>query len=161
MLNTDIVPYTVFVIKPLSVGRGDGPEILEELLEKGNLVLHKIRPWDVCNNTWHALWDISQDTESEFEWVDRFTRTTFRKCWVLLLTHKDKITDPTDFLNEYCGPVDKIMKWKKHHLRYKYSSFAIQGLLMSKYDDVVYISPKGKQKLIADLLFTKFDEKDI
>jgi hypothetical protein len=148
------------VIKPLSIGRGDGPKILEELLEKGNLILHKIRSWNVCNNTWYALWNISKETESEFEWVDRFSNASFRNCWVLLLTHKDQITNPVDFLNDYSGPVDKILQWKKHHLRYKYSAFAVQGLLTSKYDDVVYISPRGKQNLVANLLFSKFNEKD-
>jgi len=161
MQNTNPPVYTVVVIKPLSIGRGDGPKILEELLEKGNLVLHKIRSWDVCLNTWSAIWDISQGTESEFEWVTKLTTASFRQCWVLLLTHKDQVTDPADFLNDYCGPSNNNLKWKKHHLRYKYSAFAIQGLLMSKYDDVVYISPRGKQNLVATLLFSKFNEKDI
>jgi len=161
MPNTETPLYTVVVIKPLSIGRGDGPKILEELLEKGNLVLHKIRSWNICLNTWEAIWNISKDTESEFEWVERLANSSFRNCWVLLLTHKDRVIDPVDFLNECCGPVDDILKWKKCHLRYKYSAFSIQGLLMSKYDDVVYISPKGKQNLVANLLFSKFDEKDI
>lgn len=161
MLNTNIPLYTVVVIKPLSIGRGDGPKILEELLEKGNLILHKIRSWNICLNTWSAIWDISQGTESEFEWTDRLVNSSFRNCWVLLLTHKDSTTDPVDFLNEFCGPAGDILKWKKNHLRYKYSAFAIQGLLVSKYDDVVFIAPKGKQNLVANLLFKKFNEKDI
>lgn len=161
-MNTDISPYAVLVIKPLSVRRGDGPRILRDLLDDCNLVLVKIREWNICPTTWDAIWNISKDTESEFTWTDKFINdSTCNSCWILVLKSKDITKDVLDVLNSYCGSSEDLLTWKSDHLRYKYSPYSSQGLTLRKYDNVVYINPKGKQKLIADLLFPRFDEKDI
>lgn len=158
---SQLVPYTVIVIKPLSIGRGDGPHILEDLLTQLPLSLRKFRTWNMCSTTWNVLKDISMGTPAEFSWSQTVSGGFYsNEVWVGLFTHKDRSTDPTELLRDIWGP-EEMRLWKTSDLRYKYSAFKTQGLTTHPADTVVYISPAEKSNLIANLLFNKFDEEDL
>lgn len=136
------------IIKPMSVGRGDGPAILTELLDKCNLALYKFRSWIICDNTWSAvLNDIHHRTVKSEEG---------KHSWVCLFKSRDPSLDPTEQLNALCGP-EEMKQWQSDHLRYRYSAYKQLGPLTSPSDTVVHIAPADRVILEACLLFTSFD----
>ena len=146
--------YAVVMIKPLSVGRGQGPHILENILVNTNVVLRKFRPWRICNNTWLALEAISQNTESAFSMKSELEAGTGRNAWVCLFKAVNESVDPRTELNELFGPNDP-KKWLRHHLRHRFSAISHTA------DNVVYMAPVGKEELVAQLLFENFSESDV
>ena len=149
--------YCVLVIKPMTIGRAEGPLVLKDLLSTGDFRIVRKTPFNMCRNTWIALEDISRGTESEFgfESFIKNTSTRDRVSWVMIVKHRDGVTDPTDLLNKLLGPVDPS-KWKYSHLRYKYARVGNCSL-----DDVAFVSPKSKANLTAMILIKDFKEEEI
>lgn len=150
--------YSVCLIKPSTIGRGDGPDVLSDMLDKGDLSLLKFKAWNVCSTTWSSLEEISKDTESALVYKDEI-RASGRasEAWACLVsTRRDE--HPTIVLNRIFGP-NSFDQWRKNHLRYKYSAFSRLGKITHPSDTVVYIAPEGKEPLIASLLFVNFEEE--
>jgi hypothetical protein len=154
---TSEASYCVLVIKPMTIGRDEGPLVLKDLLSTGDFQIVRMMPSNVCRNTWLALEDISRGTESEFSFGSFITNTTARDrvSWVMIIKHRDGITDPTDLLNKHLGPTDPS-KWTYSHLRLKYARLGNRSL-----DDVTFVSPKGKANLTAMILIKDFKEEEL
>jgi hypothetical protein len=147
------VPYSLLVIKPLTVSRGDAPKILSELLDKHPLVLRKFRSWSICDTTLRALSMSSKDTGWNYE-VEKTFAAQHLESWICLITHADRHSDPQDILMEVCGSPNPA-EWQYRHLRHRYSA------LFSKLDPVVHLSPIERQNIEASLLFINFNEKHV
>ncbi len=133
---------TLVVIHPLSTRRGDAPLILEELMEKCQLNLIRFRAWSICNMTWHALLPES----------DAHINFSMYPSWVCLFVDKEGLVDPTERINDYCGPVDMTL-WRSAHLRYKYGSYKKLGRHSPPEDRVVFVSSPERIDLEKGLLF--------
>lgn len=144
------------MIKPMSVGRGDAPKILEELLDKLPITLRLFRSWSVCNMTLTALCEVS-DLKYDDE---KIHLGRGKDSWVGIFTHIDRISDPTSFITEYCGPLDPT-NWQSHHLRKRYSAYTWLGKSAHPSDTVVHISRPDKVELESSLLFLNFDSTTV
>lgn len=139
------------MIKPLSIGRGDGPLILEDLLKYCPVKLIAFREWPVCSTTWSTLVNLSKGTAAEDDVLADIKDHKNLTSWCLVLEHQDG-SDPTEKLLDYCGPPLRE-KWERHHLRMRYSSYRSRGAAAHPLDSVVYIAPPEKRDLIRLLLF--------
>ena len=146
--------YIVAVIKPLSVGRGQGPFILQDILDNNDLSLVKFRPWTICNTTWKALADISVDTDSSFIADPELVSSVDRKAWICLFREPEDIPSQIAWFRDYVGP-NNPREWTKKHLRFRYSASNHAS------DNVVYLSPPGKEELVDQLLFQNFDPDNV
>lgn len=145
-------PFTVMIIRPLSISRGHGPQIIEEILKNCSVVLVAMRQWNVCRTTWAALSNISKDTKAELDATTTDLHLNKGPSWCLIFEAGDGEADPTEELMAYCGPADRT-QWEQKHLRMRYSSYKQRGITASLQDAVVYISPADKHDLISHLLF--------
>jgi len=145
-------PYCVVIIRPLSITRGDGPKILEDILNKRNVVLRLFRQWDICETTWLTLSQSSEGTDAYFDY-EKDKLASFKTAWCCLFTSVDD-SDPSDSLIDLFGPHNR-KQWLTSHLRSVYSKSPHSG------DTVVYIPDKMKMSITAHLLFNNFNEEDV
>ncbi len=147
--------HSVVVIKPLSVGRGDGIMILNEILDNCDVRLRKIRQWCICDTSWRALGHLSQHA---FDYTTEEENTRHHKpALICIFEGEDQYRSVTDRIVEYCGPEDRQL-WKRWHLRYRYSSYRKSGAAMSASDTVVHVVPDKHVILGAQMLFTDINE---
>lgn len=150
-MTSNKIPYSVVMIMPLSVGRGHGPKILRDLMDKCPITLRKFRSWSVCNTTWRALCDNDQEAQAH---IDLALPPGKRDAWICLFTHLDRTTDPTSAIESLCGPLDLWMR-QDGQLRYKYWTGNMNTHVA---DAIVRIAQPTRARLEASLLFRDFDE---
>lgn len=150
------VPFSLVVIKPMSIGRGHGPKILEELLSSAPLVLRRFRAWNLCQTTLRVL---CESPSLEFE-DEKIHLGRSQESWICLFTHVDRQTDPSGLIEELCGPLDKSL-WRQVHLRMRYSGFGKQGGSTHPSDTVFHISSRTRRDLEASLLLSGSDIKNL
>lgn len=143
--------FTVLIIKPVSVGRGDAPAILHDILHNTPVALRGFRVWRICDTSWKALCLNSSSLDYNTEKLNAGRSVP---AWICLLTHLDRVTDPVPVLEKYCGPFDSD-QWLPKHLRYRYSHHA------HDIDTVVHISGIERAEYEASILFEKFNKEDI
>ena len=149
--------YTIVIIKPLSIGRGDGLSILEDILHVCDVSLRSIHQTHICDTTWKALFEVSKNTVAEFKHENAFPNNHHRHSWICVFTDKLRQTNPTEKIRAYCGCEDMNL-WTIAHLRYKYSAYSRLGKTTHPSDTVVYIAPSEKISLISKILIRDFDE---
>lgn len=155
------ISYSLFMIKPLSIGRGDGPAILKDILKDCPVSLRFFRNWSICDTTLFALSQSKGLSEGQLRYEDEVIHSQRQGLsWICLFTHKDRVTDPTDILNAYCGP-ENYREWLPHHLRYRYGGFAKIGKTAHASDTVVYIAKADRTEYESNLLFLDFDPSQI
>lgn len=148
-----VVPYTLLVIKPMSIGRGHGPVILENILENCPVSLRSFRSWPICDSTLYAMTRDTGPHSSILEYeLERIHPPRQIHSWCCIFTHLDRSKDPTDTLNNYCGPFDRT-EWLNDHLRYKFA------ITKNPTDTVVHIPQPTRTKFESNLLFLNFDEE--
>ncbi len=146
-----VTPFSVVVIKSMSIGREDHYHILGDLLRNCPVNLRMSRWWKICANTRAVLAKTSPHTV--------FLNDN-RPSWILLFTHLDRVTDPYTFLSQYVGDDDR-RKVLPGTLRNCYAGYQKQGEAAHMADDVVYLSKPDRADFDANLLFNRFDVKDI
>jgi hypothetical protein len=146
------VPFALVIIKPMSVGRGDAPDILSAILNKCPVSLRMFRAWTICRTTLEALCGDGKGPT--------FPPGRPSPSWICLFTHLDRVTDPTEILTDYFGGPEKE-RWLLHHLKYQFSGYRKIGKAAHLADDVVYLSPIERCEFEACVLFTDFDKKAI
>lgn len=156
------VPYSLMMIKPLSVGRGDAPEILSKILDNVPVALRGFRSWNICDTTWFALCRDKGPFLSDLVYeVEKIHAIRQVPTWICLFAHLDRETDPTEALIDYCGSDDRTL-WQPRHLRHKYSGFTnYVGPTAHASDTVVHIASPKRVSFEAAVLFSQFDESKI
>lgn len=147
------MPYSLVLIKPLTVGRGQAPLILEDILSHGTTSLRCFREWEACATTWRVLYPDPIVADAHIEICPTGIG---RKIWVGLFTHliPTKSSDLT--LDEIIGPKDPILH-KPHHIRYKYKPV---NRIPHPADDVIHVSAPERTMFEAMLLFRNFNEEE-
>lgn len=155
------VPYSLLTIKPMSVGRGDAPQILADILKDCPVSLRMFRVWPICDTTLIGLCRTKglHDSGLDYE-VEKIHPARKVDSWVCVFTHLDRETDPTPILNEYCGPLDPT-KLLPQHLRHKYGGYTKVGRTAHASDTVVHITKTERLDYEGMLLFMEFDESKI
>lgn len=155
------VPYSLMMIKPMSVGRGDAPLILADTLHDCPVALRMFRSWVVCDSTLVGLCRMKGMFESGLDYdVEKIHPLRQVHSWVCVFTHLDRKTDPTPILNDYCGPLDPTQLLPSH-LRSKYGGYARVGKTAHASDTVVHIAKTERVDYEGMLLFMDFDETKI
>jgi nucleoside diphosphate kinase len=153
-----IPPYTLLIIKPMTVGRGHAAEILEEILSQCPVSLRLFRDFRICDTTLLAVCQSTRDAVSNLDYdQEKIHPPRQQSSWIGLFTHIDRLTDPTQILEDYCGPLEPA-QWKPHHLRYKYGGQSLVGVTAHPSDTVVHISKPARANYESSLLFQNFNE---
>lgn len=150
-MRSDVPPYSLVMIKPLTVGRKHAPPILEMILNKCPVSLRYFREWEICATTWRALYP---DKEVAASNILTSLPGIGRNAWILLFTHKDRVSDPYPFLLDTIDPPE----WSANSIR---SIWRTRTSTPHKSDNVVHLSSPGRVSLEASLLFRNFNELDI
>lgn len=153
-MNNPIPPYSLVMIKPLTIGRQQGPAILTEIMYRCPVSLRFFREWEICPMTWRALYNDAETADAN---VLTALPGIGRRAWICLFTHKDRITNPWKDLVKVCGAADPDKRgpdtikemWKTPTSN------------PHKSDTVIHLSDPYRTKLEADLLLYKFNELDI
>jgi hypothetical protein len=152
------IPYSLVIIKPMTVGRGSAPDILESILNDCPVSLRMFRQFVVCSTTLAALTTETKEVVSNLNYDDEVIHASRGvPSWICLFTHKDRLTDPTLLLEEYFGPLDPN-KWRDGHLRYKYGGFGFIGKTAHSSDTALHLSKAERVNYESTILFTNFDE---
>lgn len=150
-----IIPYSLLIIKPMSVGRGDAPVILQDIFYHCPVALRMFRQFIICDTTLLALVEPTGPHHSTLDYEQEKIHPARQiPSWICVFTHLDRITDPTVLLNEYCGPLD-VSQRTHQHLRYTYSTSFHPS------DNVVHIAIPERRQYEANLLFLEFNEEHI
>jgi hypothetical protein len=149
------VPYSLLMIKPMSVGRGDAPFILEDLLENCPISLRLFRQFVVCDNTLMLLTKPVGPHHSTLDYEqEKIHPPRHIPSWICLFTHLDRQTNPRPMLDDYCGPLDRGAQLRSHlRSRYQKSPFLA--------DDVVHLTASARAKHEATLLFHDFHDDNL
>ena len=155
------VPFSVVMIKPLSIGRGHGPEILGNIIDRCPVTLRKIRSWVVCDTT---LFGISRPhgphlTNLNYD-DEKIHPQRQAVSWICVFTHIDRETDPYVCLDTYFGPTDP-RDCKLGQLRHTYGGLTQAGLNFHPSDNVVHLALPERADFEATLLFQDFDPTKI
>lgn len=149
-----IPPYSLILIKPLTVGRKEAPAILQYILDNCPVVLRQFREWDICASTWRALY-------SNNDLADANILTSLpgigRKGWVCLFTHVDRVSDPYPTLFSLCVG-DGLFDTGKKSIR---DVWKTKTSTPHRSDTVIHISDPNRVKLEADLLLHNFKEEQL
>jgi hypothetical protein len=150
----DIPPYSLIMIKPLTVGRKQAPAILEYILQLCPVSLRFFREWEICPTTWRALYD-----DKDIADVNILTSLPGigRKAWVGLFTHKDRVSDPYPHLIDISG-INDTSNLNNSSIR---SIWRTRTTTPHGSDTVIHISDPKRVKLEADLLLYNFREVDV
>ena len=150
------LPYSLVIIKSLSIGRGHGPEILSKILSSAPVSLRMMREMKICENSLKALTVPVGPYESNLDF-DTEVVNCYRNVpsWVCIFTHIDRTTDPTDILRSLFGPIDKT-RWLHMHLRFGYG-----GMSPHPSDTVFHLSDIERREYESSILFTDFSEESI
>lgn len=150
------VPFSTIIIKSFSVGRGDAPNILEDLLSHLPISLRMFRSWRICDNSIHALSKVVglDDTPLDYE-TEKISALRPVHSWCCVFTHMDRETDPTDLINDFCGPVDAKV-WVHGSLRHTYGLKSLNPA-----DNVIHVSTPQRAEYEAKILFMNFDKEAI
>ncbi len=140
--------FTLIIIKSPSVGRGDGPSILRDLLETCNISLYKFRPWVICHTTWSVL-----DPDAL-----PYIGTKVKPSWICLFKNNQDERSSFEKISDYSGSSERS-GWRPKHLRYKYIKHIL--LELNPFDDVVRITDPDRLSLECKLLFNDFDIEDL
>lgn len=151
-------PYALLIIKPLTIGRGEGPEILSKILDECPVALKRFRQWVICDTTLKAL---TQDTgpeecdKTDLEYaVEQIHCVRQAASWICIFTHTDRVSDPIQVLMDYCGPASR-QGWLHTDLRYQMSHTTHAS------DTVVHIAKPERRNYEANMLFMTFDEAQL
>lgn len=157
-----MVPYTLLMIKPMSVGREDGAPILSAILDEAPVMLRKFRIWHICDTTWFALGQNKGIIPANLDYeIEKIHAVRTIPTWICVFVHKDRETDPTPALIDVCGPDDSSM-WLSHHLRTRYSGLThYVGKTAHSSDTVFHIAKPGRCEYEAKMLFTDFDQSTL
>lgn len=132
---------SLLIIKPLSIGRGDGPKILSDLLKNCPIVLTQFREWKICNQTLLALCNSDKlDYEQETIYLSRSVPS-----WICQFDSTTTEEHPVDILEQYCGPLERT-EWTSKTLRFKFNKSNHPT------DTVVHIASKERTLLEISLL---------
>ena len=134
--------YSVLVIKPMMVGRGEASEVLEYLLHEcgGQATLRLYREWSICTTTLHALCEQTADTPSTWCFTkDHSFAKRGAKSWCLLFTGSTPHLNPHTYLKH------ALDKWMTQ--RHRPPSVAAD----------LYLIPDSRVDYEATLLFQNFD----
>jgi nucleoside diphosphate kinase len=146
------VPFSLVVIKPLSVGRGEAPDILNNILMHCPVSLRMFREWTLCRTTLEVL---MQGPHAPVFLLDNRS-----PCWVCLFTHNDRVSNPTPLIAEYVGSTDP-WEVQPNTLRHQYGGFTRFGITAHPSDNVVHLADDNRAELEALLLFTQFNVLDV
>jgi hypothetical protein len=149
--QVDVPPYSVIMIKPLTVGRKQAPAILDYILQTCPVSLRFFREWEICATTWRALY-----ADKDLADVNILTSLPGigRTAWIGLFTHKDRISDPYPVISELCGKTDL----NNSSIR---SIWRTRTTTPHGSDTVIHIADPKRVKLEADLLLYNFKEVDV
>lgn len=149
------VPYSLLVIKPNAVGIGEAPRILNEVLDKLPVSLRFFRSSFICDTSWKALSMRHNGVESTLNYeVEKLNAVRPIVSWVCIITHIDRVTDPTDLLNNLFGPIDPTKRTHKH-LRTKYNRSYLSD------SSIAHISVPERVEYEASVLLVNFNELNI
>jgi hypothetical protein len=146
------VPFGLVVIKPLSVGRGDAPNILEAILNHCPVVLRMYRQFALCSMTLDALRHSNNRSV--------FPAGAKGPSWICLFTHVDRVTNPTQCLDDYFGNMvpSEVLPGT---LRHRYGGYSKLGPTAHLSDDVVHLAHETRADFEANLLFLNFDPEKV
>ena len=152
------IPYSLVVIKPLSVGRGDAPNILQSFLDNRPVTLRKFRSWAICDTTLLALVQDKGLHKTNLDYdQEKLLLPRQIDSWICVFTHLDRQTDPTPIIHEYCGPLNR-REWLPHHLRHQFGGYSRFGNNAHPTDTVIHIAKPERALYEANLLFLNFNE---
>ena len=143
---TRIENSCIAIINALSIGRGDGPNIVQDILSSPEIVLVSLRPWRMCANTLAALRAIEDRDAKACPLVSG------KVVWVCEFGSLDPEISAYTTLNARFGP-EPMDQWLGTHLRWRYSSYKTLRNATNRSDTVVHITNPTKISLIRDLLF--------
>ncbi len=145
---------SLLIIKPLQIGRGQGPGILSDILNTSPLSLVSFRSWRICDTSWKALATDVAGVKSDIDYeLEKIHAIRTIPSWICLFESTDSVSGPVDILNDICGPLNSS-EWKPHHLRYKYSSD-------HRTDSVFHISKPERVDFESSVLFVEFNSRKV
>lgn len=148
---TQIESSALFIIKPFSVGRGDAPRILEDILAHSDLVLLRFRVWSLCLTTLTVLSQIQDWDDARFQ-AEKQSVAGGRHVWICHVGSLSSSVSAHASLLAIFGPEHRN-EWERHHLRYQYALSNPPNPTTRILDIVVDLGRKDKTELLGALLF--------
>ena len=155
-----VVPCSLVIIKPMSVGRGDGPGILANLLNYKDISLVRFHAVPILEKNWERLAAPKGPHKVDLDPLIEVKHSLSpHPAWVCLFTSNDRETDPYDKLIELCGERNPVT-WKSSDLRYIFSGLTERSSRSTHpCDTVFHISPSSRALFDLSILAGPVEEE--